>query len=147
MELFSVLLWAIAVVVFVIAEIMTVQLVSIWFAAGAAVTLAFTFFIEDLSLLQQLCIFIAASSIFLIFTIPLMKKRRNKGFTETNANLDVGKTAVVIEEINTDRGTGRVTLNGVDWSAVPQDNDIVIPEKSIVRIVKVTGAKLVVAKK
>ena len=147
MQLFDVIMWAVAVVVFVLAEVMTVQMVSIWFAVGAAITLACVFLFEDVTLLQQLCIFIAASSIFLLLTIPFMKKRRNKGFTETNANLDVGKSAVVIEEINTDSGTGRVTLNGVDWSAVPADKNSIIPKDSIVTVVRVNGAKLIVEPK
>ena len=76
----SVLFWAIAVVAFVIAEIVTVQLVSIWFAAGAFVTLLLSYFYE-LSALQQLGIFIIASSVFLLLSIPLIKKRRKKAYT------------------------------------------------------------------
>jgi len=137
----SVLFWAIAVVAFVIAEIATVQLVSIWFAAGAFITLLLSYFYE-LSAFEQLGIFIISSSVFLLLSVPLIKKRRKKAAVATNAELDIGRHATVIEEINVDKGTGRVTLNGVNWSAVPEDENAIIPEGAIVIVTKVMGAKL-----
>lgn len=137
----DVLFWALAVVAFVIAEVVTIQLVSIWFAAGALVTLLLSYF-YDLSALQQLGIFIISSSIFLLLSIPLIKKRRRQTAVATNAELDIGKHATVIEEINSEKGTGRVTLNGVNWSAVPDNENDIIPEGAIVIVTNVTGAKL-----
>ncbi|WP_297955263.1 NfeD family protein [uncultured Ruminococcus sp.] len=137
----SVLFWAIAVVAFVIAEVVTVQLVSIWFAAGAMVTLLLSYFYE-LTALEQLGIFIISSSVFLLLSVPLIRKRRKQTSVATNAELDVGRHATVIEEINADKGTGRVTLNGVNWSAVPEDENMIIPEGAIVIVTKVMGAKL-----
>ncbi len=137
----DVLFWALAVIAFVIAEVATVQLVSIWFAAGAMVTLLLSYF-YDLSALQQLGIFIIASAVFLLLSIPLLKKRRKQTAVATNAELDIGKHATVIEEINSDKGTGRVTLNGVNWSAVPEDENEIIPVGAIVIVRKVLGAKL-----
>jgi membrane protein implicated in regulation of membrane protease activity len=142
----GVLFWACAVVAFVIAEVITVQLVSIWFAAGAMVTLLFSYFYK-LTAIEQLGIFIIASSIFLLCSIPFIKNRRRKNdFVATNAELDVGRHATVIEIINNDKGTGRVTLNGVNWSAVPENEDDIIPEGTVVIVKKVTGAKLIVAR-
>ena len=137
----SVLFWAIAVVAFVIAEVVTVQLVSIWFAAGAMVTLLLSYFYE-LTALEQLGIFIISSSVFLLLSVPLIRKRRKQTSVATNAELDVGRHATVIEEINADKGTGRVTLNGVNWSTVPEDENMIIPEGAIVIVTKVMGAKL-----
>jgi membrane protein implicated in regulation of membrane protease activity len=62
----------------------------------------------------------------------------------TNADLDIGESAVVIEEINENTGSGRVTLKGVDWSAVPAVSGSIIPKGSIVTVKKVQGAKLTV---
>lgn len=142
----SVLFWACAVVAFIIAEIITIQLVSIWFAAGALVTLLLSYF-YDLTAIGELGIFIISSSLFLLISIPLIRKRRKDSpNVATNADLDVGKHATVIEVINSSKGTGRVTLNGVNWSAVPENENDVIPEGSIVIVKKVLGAKLLVAK-
>ncbi len=140
----EILFWALAVVAFVIAEVMTIQLVSIWFAAGALVTLLMTYFFE-LSWIEQLGVFIAASTVFLIMSLPLIRKRKKNRAVATNADLDVGKHATVIEEINCDKGTGRVTLGGVNWSAVPENENDVISEGTVVIVKKVMGAKLLVA--
>ena len=139
-----ILFWALAVVAFVIAEVATIQLVSIWFAAGALVTLLMTYFF-DLSWIQQLGIFIAASTVFLLMSLPLIKKRKKNRAVATNADLEIGKHATVIEEINCDKGTGRVTLGGVNWSAVPENENDVIPEGTVVIVKKIMGAKLLVA--
>ena len=140
----EILFWALAVVAFVIAEIATIQLVSIWFAAGALVTLLMTYFF-DLTWIQQLGVFIAASAVFIVMSLPFIKKRKKSRAVATNADLDVGKHATVIEEINYDTGSGRVTLNGVNWSAVPENEKDIIPVGTVVIVKKVMGAKLLVA--
>ena len=140
----EILFWALAVVAFVIAEIATIQLVSIWFAAGALVTLLMTYFF-DLTWIQQLGMFIAASAVFIVMSLPFIKKRKKSRAVATNADLDVGKHATVIEEINYDTGSGRVTLNGVNWSAVPENEKDIIPVGTVVIVKKVMGAKLLVA--
>lgn len=139
----SVLFWAIAVIAFVIAEVVTVQLVSIWFAAGAFITMLASYF-YDLSTLEQLGLFIISSTVFLLLSIPMIKKRRNQVRVATNSELDVGKHATVIETVDSFKGTGRVTLNGVNWSAVPENENEIIPEGTIVIVKKVMGAKLLV---
>ena len=116
----DVLIWAIAVAAFIIIEIATVQLVSVWFAAGALITLMCTYFFE-LSMLQQVGIFVISSAVLVALTFPYLKSRRSKKHTGTNIELDVGKSAVVIEDIDEEKGMGRVTLGGVDWSAQPLD--------------------------
>ena len=142
----DVLIWAILVVVFVIVEIATVQLVSVWFAAGALVTMISVYFF-DIPIIGQLGIFILTSSVCLLITMPfIMKKRKEKGYIPTNSELEIGKTAKVIQEIDFDKGTGRVTLDGVDWSAVPENGEV-IPNGSIVIVTQVTGAKLTVRPK
>ena len=140
----NVLFWAIAVIAFVIAEIATVQLVSIWFAAGAFITMIACYF-KDLSTMEQLGLFIITSVVFLIISLPFIKRRKQQVKVATNAELDVGKHATVIEAIDADEGTGRVTLNGVNWSAVPENENEIIPEGTVVIVKKVLGAKLIVA--
>jgi membrane protein implicated in regulation of membrane protease activity len=141
------LTWAAVFVVFVIAEVTTFQLVSIWFALGALVTL-FCGLFTDISFVGQVAVFTLSSGIFLALTFPFLSKwRRSKNPVSTNAELDVGESAVVIEEINEDIGSGRVTLKGVDWSAVPAEKGAIIPKGAIVTVIKVQGAKLIVALK
>lgn len=140
------IIWAVLFVFFVIAEIVTIQLVSIWLACGSLITLICAYFF-DIPFIGQLAIFIISSTILLGITIPLIRKKLNTKIIGTNSELDIGQSATVIEEINTDLGTGRVTLNGVDWSAIPADKNKIIPHGSIVIVKEVQGAKLIVALK
>lgn len=143
----EVLFWAIAFIIFVIAELATIQLISIWLAAAALVTIAFTVIFDETSLFMQLGFFIAASVFFLAITFPWLKKRRSKGHISTNHELYIGMTATVIEEIDLNKGTGRVTLSGIDWGAVPFDGISVIPKGSVVVVEKLQGTKLAVSLK
>ncbi|MBO7395465.1 MAG: NfeD family protein [Ruminococcus sp.] len=142
----DVIIWAILVIAFVIAEIATVQLVSVWFAAGALLTMILVFFF-DIPIIGQVGIFIGSSALFLALTMPfIIRKRKKNGYIPTNSELEVGRTARVIEEVNTDNGTGRVRVGGVDWSAVSAD-DSVIPCDTVVTVTAVNGAKLTVKPK
>lgn len=138
----SVIFWAILVIAFVILEIVTVQLVSIWLAAGSFVTMICTF-LFDLKPFGQMTVFILSSAALLLITFPLIRSRRKKAHIATNADLDIGKTAAVIEKIDPTGNTGRVTLNGVDWCAVSENGET-IPKDAIVTIVEISGAKLIV---
>lgn len=139
----EVVIWALAMVAFVIAEAVTVQLVSIWFAIGAFISMLVAYFTE-ISLVGQLGIFILSSAVMIIFTFPFLRKKHNSAHVGTNSELDVGKNATVIEEINNSEGKGRVKLNGVDWSAVSADDNGVIAVGTVVTVVQVKGAKLYV---
>ena len=142
----EVLFWALTTLAFIIAELITIQLVSIWFAAGAFVTMIVAYFYSP-GFVGELVIFIVTSALLLLITYPLLKNWRHVKHVGTNSELEIGKTASVIEEVDQLKGTGRVRLNGVDWSAVSADGDDIIPVGAIVTVVRVQGAKLFVTTK
>lgn len=133
--------WGVIFVLAVMAEVLTLQLTSIWFAVGAAGAFAGAFF--GLGLTGQLAIFVLVSFFLLIITRPLLSKLKVKKAPPMNAEKDIGSSAVVIQEVNPDLGTGRVRVNGVDWIAVSDTGEI-LPEKSIVTVIRIDGAKLIV---
>ena len=63
----------------------------------------------------------------------------------TNYELDIGKTAVVTEDINNALSVGRVKLNGVNWDARSEDG-MEISAGSIVTVKEISGSKLIVSK-
>lgn len=138
---YDLIFWGAVFAVMVIAELASFQLISIWFAIGALVTFIMALCGAELGI--QMLVFTVVSIVLLLFTRPLLKKFAVKKIQPTNIELDVGKTAVVIEEINNKIDTGRAKLNGVDWKAVSAD-DSIIPEGSIVRIDNIRGTKLYV---
>ncbi len=143
MDTTMVIFWAACFVVFVIVEIATLNaLVSIWFAIGSLGAMFFA--IADLSFVWQMVMFVGLSAVILLATRPLVKKMQGRRYA-TNFELDIGKTALVIETINNTLSQGRVKLDGTDWAARSEDGSP-IEEGAVVVVKMVDGAKLIVAK-
>ncbi len=137
----AIIFWGIAFIVLTVAELMTVQMISIWLAISALITMFFA--ILDVEFWQQILVFVIISTVLLIATRPLAKKFNATRRVATNAELDIGKNAIVIEEIDSKLTKGRVRLGGVDWSAKAADNSV-IPEGTTVTVAKIEGSKLIV---
>ena len=108
------IVWLAVLIALLGIEASTSNLVTIWFAAGAAVTLVLSLFAHSLWL--QLFVFAAASLAALLLTRPLVQKIRQKRPAATNGDRNLGRIAVVLEPIGPEL-PGRVRLDGVDWSA------------------------------
>ncbi len=108
--------WAAALVVLLVIEGATTNLVTIWFAVGALAALLLSLFCE--SFLWQALVFAVVSILALLFTRPLLKRfRRNLPPVPLGLERNIGRKATVRTAIGPDR-RGRVTLDGVDWQAV-----------------------------
>lgn len=139
----NLIFWGAIFVAGLIAEVVTLQLVTIWFAVGAAG--AFIAAVAGLGFAGQLAIFVLVSVILLMLTRPLLAKLRVQHAVHTNADKNIGETAVILEEVNSAHGTGRARSKGVDWIAVSETGEI-LPAETIVVIVRIEGAKLIVRK-
>ena len=141
MEYAMLIFWIVLLVVLIIIEAATAQLVTIWFAAGAAAAL-----VAELCGLEQWLqwvIFIAVSAVALIATRPLVRKITQKTVQPTNADRCIGQIAVVTEDISNIDGKGQVHVNGITWTARSSDgSDIKKDERVIVE--KIEGVKLIV---
>lgn len=127
-------LWVILFIIFSITEIATTQLVSVWFAIGSLISLVSAAFGAPLWL--QWIIFVISVIILLITTRPILKKIFKKNYIPTNGELDIGKTAIVIEDINNEKNTGRVQLKGVGWIARSVSGDIIPAGQTVVVVNK-----------
>ena len=133
--------WAVLFVTFVVIELSTVQLISVWLAIGALVT-CITAALE-IPFWAQLVVFVTVSGVLLALTRSFVARLLAGRATPTNSELDIGKTAVVIEKVSRSAGTGRATLNGVDWKAdAVSGEDIEVGETVLVK--QIDGAKLIV---
>ncbi len=138
-----VFVWIAVTVAFIIVEAMTTQLLTIWFAAGAAAAVIAT--LLNASPLVQCIVFVAVSLIALIATRPLVKKLTKQKFSPTNADRFIGEAAVVTEKIDNIAQTGLVKLQGTVWTARSADGEA-IPEGVTVTVQKIEGVKLIVEK-
>ena len=105
--------WLLAAIGFVVLEAMTLNLVSIWFAVGSAAALLSC--LATGSFRVQAVVFIAVSAVCLLAFKPLAK-RLHKQPTPTNGDRALGREARVLTPVSAQQ-TGRVRLDGVDWSA------------------------------
>lgn len=135
--------WAVAFVIFLIAEGLTFNaLVSVWFAVAAIFAMFAA--MAGLGFIWQFVIFAISSVVLFFLTRPLIRKLKGNP-PDPNTDYDIGKTAVVIEDVVNKEGKGRVKLDGVDWAARSADGGD-ITEGSIVTVKSVDGSKLIVGR-
>lgn len=134
--------WLVLVAVLLVIEAVTVGLTTIWFAGGALVAAVASWL--GAGEIVQWILFLAVSLVLLIFTRPVAVKYMNRKVSHTNVDSLIGKKAVVIQEINNLAQTGQVKINDLEWMARTENDDSVIPEKTIVVIREIEGVKLIV---
>lgn len=139
-----VIVWLVILIVFVVIEIFTLGLTTIWFAGGSLVAIV----VAALGGPVWLQIMIAAivSGVLLFFTRPIAMKYFNRDRERTNAESLVGRQAIVISEINNLQGIGQVTINGMEWTARSIMDGQTIEPGDIVIIRGINGVKLLVEK-
>lgn len=136
-------IWALVIVLAVVVELLTTQLVCIWFAGGALVGLVAHALHAPLWL--QVILAAVVTLALLIGTRPFVRRFLEKGKTPTNADRVVGQTAVVTESIDNVLEQGRVTVLGSDWRAKSADGQI-IESGARVTVQRIEGVKLIVTK-
>ena len=136
--------WLALLIVFSIGEAVTVGLTSVWFAVGALGALLCALVGGNLWL--QIGVFLALSGLALALVRPLAKKFLIPGYSATNADRVIGQEAVVTQTIDNLHGQGQVTIAGQTWTARSQD-DTVIGEGTLVRVLRIEGVKVFVAPK
>ena len=133
--------WLGALVLLVIVEASTVSLVSIWFVAGSFAALVAS--LLDAPLWLQVVLFLVVSLLLMLSLRPLVKKYHSPKKIQTNAPANIGKLAIVTEDIDNLQGLGAVKLSGLAWTA-RSTNGKPIETGTIVRVTKIEGVKLFV---
>ena len=137
-----ILVWGAALVIFLIVELATVGLVSIWLAIGSLAGLIAAFCGAKLWL--QVVLFLVVSILALAATRPLAKKFLNSKKMPTNADRVFTMAAVVVEEIDNLKGTGIVKVDGKTWTARSLTGEV-IKMGTVVRPQSIEGVKLIVS--
>ena len=132
--------WLIAAVGFLVLEGMTFSMVSVWFAAGSAAALLSCLFHPPFKV--QAVVFIVVSVLCLAAFKPLTQRLRQKP-TPTNGDRSLGREAKVLTPVSAEE-TGRVRLDGVDWSArCATPGDTLAPGQSC-RVTEIHSTLLIV---
>ncbi len=137
----DVIFWLVSMIVLSAIEVATVNLVTIWFAAGSLSALVAA--AVGANLIVQIAAFVIVTAVTLCFTRPLAKKYIHGRQQPTNADMVIGKVCVVGEKIDNLASTGSVSCMGKVWSARTENGETVNEgEKVTVRRIK--GVTLIV---
>lgn len=140
--MFEICCWIALVIVLVIIEAITAELVTIWFAGGAVLALVLS--VLGAPFWAQTGTFAAASFALLFLTRPLVKKYMKKGAGESSLDRMLGKQGIITEEVNNLAATGEVQIDGQYWMARTADNVQTIQKGQVVTVLQVLGVRLIV---
>ncbi len=138
---YDVWIWLAALILFSVIEANTVNLVTIWFIGGSLAALITA--LCGGALWLQGTLFLAVSVVLLACLRPFVKKFVDPKHIATNAESNIGKNALVIEDIDNLHATGAVKLGGLVWTARSLDGSL-IAANSVVTVRGIEGIKLCV---
>ncbi len=136
--------WLVAMVIFLVVEMGTVSLVSIWFVGGSLAAFLVSFVVREPWI--EVVVFLVVSLILLFLVRPIASKFsvKKKDQIQSGAQALVGKRAVVTEEIDNLHAKGEVQINGQYWGAKTEDDYVKIHKDTVVIVDDVEGVKLIV---
>ena len=134
--------WLAVIVVTIVVEAFTMEIISIWFTVGAIPSFVLAGF-DVLGWEIQLVIFIVLSAVLILSLRKITKNFLLKNSNaKTNLASIIGTKVRMIEMTDFD-SIGTVKINGVTWSAVGEKGET-IESGTVVEIIKIEGNKLFV---
>lgn len=136
--------WLIAMILFIITELATMGLTTIWFALGALVALAVA--VVNGPVWLQIVVFVAVSVLTMYCFRNVALNFFNKNREKTNAEGLIGKKGIVTEKISNIHAVGQVTVSGQEWTARSVSDDVIMEKGEVVVVRAISGVKLIVEK-
>lgn len=136
--------WLILVILFIILELATMALTTIWFAVGSLVALAVA--VAGGPLWLQTIVFIVVSFVTLLCIRKMAMNSFNQNREKTNADSLIGRTGIVTEDISNIHATGQVTVSGQEWTARTVEDNKTYVKGEVVVVRSISGVKLIVEK-
>jgi len=135
------IVWLIVAAVLGVAELLTTTLAFGLIAVAAVAAAVVGAF--HLSFALQLVAFVATAGAGLGFVRPIaIKHIKQPPAIRTGVAALVGRSAIVLEEVT--EHSGRVRIDGEEWSSRPYDESLVIPVGTKVDIMQIKGATVLV---
>lgn len=138
------LVWLIGIIVFMVLEGISYQIVSVWFAAGAIGGLLA--YVCGAPVWLQITIFIVLSLLMLAALRPLSVRLLGKHKIRTNADSLLGKSVLITQEVDNIKGTGQGKIGGMTWTVRSETGEN-IPSGEVAKVLKIEGVKLIVERK
>lgn len=136
--------WLIAIILFVVLELATMGLTTIWFALGSLTALAVA--VVGGPVWLQAVVFTLVSFITLFGFRNIAVGYFNKNREQTNVMGLIGKKGIVTEKISNVLACGQVIVAGQEWTARTLNDGVIYEEGEMVVIRDIQGVKLIVEK-
>ncbi len=141
------IIWASAFAVFLIIEISTANLITMWFS-GASIVNVFLTLIKTgdksaIPYLWQIIIFVTLSMLGIAIFYPKMRNKLKKITTNTNVDAMTGKFGVVTQAISPE-AYGQIKVDGQIWTARSESSESIAEGQKVV-VKSIEGVKAVVA--
>lgn len=138
------IVWLVIAVIFLVLEILTVALISVWFVLGAIVAMIAALMGANLTV--QISLMLVVSIIFLVLSY-FVKKKYDIGtkFVPTNSDALIGQVGVVTQTIENLENVGLVKIRGQIWSAESASDSVILEAEMKVIVEEIRGVKLIVS--
>lgn len=136
--------WIGVIVAAIVLEMLTDQLIAIWFMPSAIICAVLA--LCSLPLPWQILVFLIVSVAGIVLSRTVFKNFFCFTKTATNVEAVVGEKCVVTERIDNYAGCGQAKVRGQIWSARSIDDEETFEEGEILRVVAVEGVKLICKK-
>ena len=134
--------WSVLFILTLVVEIVTVELVSVWFAVGSLI--AFILALCKVCTTVQIIVFLAVSIVLLASLRWVCMKALKNSKEKTNLDSLVGKIFKLTKSIE-EENPGEIKVNGVIWRVVEKNGELAELGKKV-KIVEVQGNKFLVEK-
>ena len=137
-------IWIAVLVMAVIIEVITDQLISIWFVPASIIATIMDFC--DANIIWQIIVFLVVSAVGIVLAKTFLSKLISKEDTRTNIEAIIGEKCIVIEKVDNFAGCGQVKVKGQVWSARSVCEDDVFDVGDVLSVVAIEGVKVICKK-
>lgn len=138
-----IIFWAAVMALALFGEIITAELVAVWFIPSSLVSMILAFF--EVPIWVQWLVFIVMSAALLVLAFRFLRKLllKNLGNKKTDTDILIGKLARVEEDIDNAEMQGAVKIDGKIWSARMVDDSESAQKGEFVIVEYISGVKLI----
>ncbi len=137
-------IWVSVLILAIIIELLTDQLISIWFVPGAIVATIMDFC--SAKPVWQILVFAIVSVAGIIIGQKCLNKYLTPKREKTNIDAIIGEKCVVTERIDNFAGCGLAKIKGQVWSARGVNENDVFEVGEVLNVVAIEGVKLICKK-
>ena len=134
-------IWIAVIVLAAVIEVLTDQLIALWFIPGAAIGVVLDFL--EVPFIWQALVLLVTTAIGIVVGKKFISKKLKNNSTKTNIDAIIGERCIVTEKIDNYAGCGQAKVKGQIWSARGVGEDDIFEVGEALRIVAIEGVKLI----